>query len=117
MTELEPPLSVSAMLRVLRLDGTEGNPQKKQKELNNILVKFKTKIDKLQKDCDSSLTHPVPPVVRRLTQVTEEITKNKEEMGQLADAMTKCLRCPSVRTQCVWVGRQKHIESPEPHRK
>ena len=27
----------------------KGNPQKKQKELNNILVKFKTKIDKLQK--------------------------------------------------------------------
>ena len=94
----------------------KGNPQKKQKELNNILVKFKTKIDKLQKDCDFFTDHTSCPTCSQEIgpEVTEEITtKNKEEMGQLADAYDQAV---SQMSECedtmrVVKGRQKHIES------
>ena len=94
----------------------KGNPQKKQKELNNILVKFKTKIDKLQKDCDFFTDHTSCPTCSQEIgpELTEDITtKNKTEMGQLADAYDQAL---SQMSECedtmrVVKGRQKHIES------
>ncbi len=93
-----------------------SNPQKNQKSLNNLMVKMRTKMDKLQKDIDFFTDNPSCPTCFQDidSKIKDKIaTDNNVEINTLTDALNKAsIQMSEYEDTLRIVGtRQKHIES------
>ena len=94
----------------------QSNPQKKQKEMNKILIQLQNKIDKFNNEISFFEDNTICPTCSQ--DITDEITntirdRNESEVSKLTEASQKAMEQLKEYEDTLRVvsGRQKHVQS------